>query len=351
MPRAGSFVVEALFVAAVLALGAGLVIGPPAAPAPGQEEESRWRERSVGRARLLPLPATACAGLPAAVAWSAPMGTEGGAFCYNAQAFGEDNPRRGGRHLGDDLNGIGQENTDRGDPVFAAADGLVAYAGFASPGWGGVVIVLHRLPGGGVAQTFYGHLEPGSLAVRAGARVGRGQELGHIGLPEAVDFAHLHLEVREGACVDPGPGYASEPARTDGRTSPAAFLAPRLAPAGLPPPPIPARPGPPVETLENKGLPGNHGNAGHTTVAAFLPWRGSRAVAPWPLAAVHSAMVRAPLQPDSTVRGRPPPTRIFCAFPKKLIVSPIRPALNVAMSGIRACLAAGSAHPSRSHSS
>lgn len=314
MPRVRTFLVDGFFLAGLLALGAGLATGPPASPAPGQGEECRWRERSVARGQLLPLPATVCAALPAAVAWSAPMGTEGGAFCYNAQAFGEDNPRRGGRHLGDDLNGIGQENTDRGDPVFAAADGLVAYAGFASPGWGGVVIVLHRLPGGGVAQTFYGHLDPGSLAVPAGVRVRRGQELGRIGLPEAVDFAHLHLEVREGAVVEPGPGYASEPGRTHGRTSPAAFLAPRLAPAGLPAPPIPPRPGPPVETLENKGLPGNHGNAGHTTVAAFLPWRGSRAVAPWPLAAIHAAMVRGPVQPDSTPRGRPPPHPDFLRF-------------------------------------
>jgi len=314
MPRAGSFVVEGCFVAAVLALGAGLVFGPPPSPAAGQEEGCRWLERSMVRARLLPMPATACAALPAAVAWSAPMGTEGGAFCYNAQAFGEDNPRRGGLHLGDDLNGIGQENTDRGDPVFAAADGLVAYAGFASPGWGGVVIVLHRLVDGGVVQTFYGHLDAGSLAVRAGTRVRRGQELGRIGLPEAVDFAHLHLEVREGAWVDPGPGYAAQPGQTAGRTSPAAFLAPRLAPAGLPAPAIPALPGRAVDTAESKGLPGNHGNAGHTTVAAFLPWRGSRAVAPWPLAAVHSAIPPVPAQPDSTPRGEAVPHPYFLRF-------------------------------------
>ena len=189
------------------------------------------------RARLLPEAATLRAGVPTAGAWSMPMGSTTGSFCYMAQGFGAENSLRGGRHLGDDWNGIGQENTDEGDPIFSIADGLVAYAAEASPGWGGVVIVLHRLPEGRVVQSFYGHLAPGSLAVRAGQRIGRGRMVGRIGHPLAVDFTHLHLEIREAVWVEPGPGYAADGRDLADRTAPSAFLGARLAPAGLQNPP------------------------------------------------------------------------------------------------------------------
>ncbi len=66
------------------------------------------------------------AALPTAVRFDAPMGTESGAFTYNAQRF------RVNRHLGDDLNGIGGWNSDLGDPVYASGVGKVIYAA----GWG-----------------------------------------------------------------------------------------------------------------------------------------------------------------------------------------------------------------------
>jgi murein DD-endopeptidase MepM/ murein hydrolase activator NlpD len=167
-------------------------------------------DQLAARAGLLPLPATDYASAPLASQWDMPMGGHQGAFTYNAQPFLAPNPGRGGIHLGDDLNGIGQENTDLKDPVFAPADGRVIYAGYPSPGWGGVVILLHRLSDGQWRQSLFGHLDPDALRVVAGEWVPRGRKLGRLALSTAMDYAHLHYEIRRGVVVEPGPGYAPE---------------------------------------------------------------------------------------------------------------------------------------------
>src|SRR5438309_7630234 len=83
------------------------------------------------------MPSLELMSLPTAARFDFPLGSENGALAYNAQPFTEN------RHLGDDLNGIGGENSDLGDPVFAVADGRVIYAEEGGPGWGNIVIVLH----------------------------------------------------------------------------------------------------------------------------------------------------------------------------------------------------------------
>jgi hypothetical protein len=72
---------------------------------------------------------------------------------------------------------------DVGDPVLAAADGIVSHVSF-QPGAGFTVIVLHP------------HLERGTLytplrsvAVQAGANVRRGQPLGEVGYPPEPGYA------------------------------------------------------------------------------------------------------------------------------------------------------------------
>ena len=165
--------------------------------------------------------------LPVVDRIDSPIGSETGAFSYNAQPFWAMNDARGGHHTGDDLNGIGGMNTDLGDPVFAAANGIVVYAGEPSPGWGKVLILSHRLSDGRIFQTMYAHLLQINVAVDS--LVGRGQKIASVGTANGVYPAHLHYEIRQGNAVDIGPGYAANPFN---RISPATFTTPLLAPAG-----------------------------------------------------------------------------------------------------------------------
>jgi len=79
------------------------------------------------------------ASLSVATRFDFPLGSEHGALAYNAQRFTENH------HLGDDLNGIGGENSDLGDPIYAVADGRVLLARDGGPGWGNIIIVLHAI--------------------------------------------------------------------------------------------------------------------------------------------------------------------------------------------------------------
>jgi len=140
---------------------------------------------------------------PVATRIDAPLGSEHGAFTYNAQPF------LTSRHLGDDLNGIGGWNSDLGDPVFSIGEGEVIYAGWPSDGWGNVVVVQHRLNDGRMIESFYGHLDQIDLPV--GYRIRRGEKLGTVGTANGTYLAHLHFEIREHGTFDAGAGYADTP--------------------------------------------------------------------------------------------------------------------------------------------
>lgn len=142
--------------------------------------------------RLLVLRAVDRARIPFVDRFDSPLGSANGAFSYDAQPFGEQNDKRGGKHSGQDLNGIGGENTDEGDPVYASARGLVIYAGNPSPYWGNVIILAHKLPDGRIVQTLYGHLKKINFGVRR--IVGRGEKIGEVGSADGLYWAHLHYE-------------------------------------------------------------------------------------------------------------------------------------------------------------
>jgi murein DD-endopeptidase MepM/ murein hydrolase activator NlpD len=148
------------------------------------------------------------------------MGSENGALIYNAQKFWEMNEKRGGRHTGDDLNGIGGMNTDLGDPVFAAGDGLVVYAGEPSEGWGNIVVLAHRDPQGKPVHTMYAHLH--EIKTMLDTLVARGEVIGTVGTGNGYYPAHLHFEARASDGADIGAGYTAQPLN---RLDPAAVVA------------------------------------------------------------------------------------------------------------------------------
>ncbi len=131
-----------------------------------------------------------------------PCGTQSGGFFYDAQPYGSPNVKRGGLHLGQDINGIGGGNSDLGEPVFAAARGLVVYSGWPSDGWGYVIILAHRLPDGRFVQSLYGHLD--RCSVQEGERIARGEILGTIGNAKKKYLAHLHFELIESRSSEVG---------------------------------------------------------------------------------------------------------------------------------------------------
>jgi murein DD-endopeptidase MepM/ murein hydrolase activator NlpD len=137
---------------------------------------------------------------PTADHFEQPVGTRHGSFSYNAQPFFTS------RHLGDDINGIGGWNSDLGDSVHAAADGVVVFAGWPSDGWGNIVILLHELANGELVETLYAHLE--SMSVPVGRRIRRGDRIGTIGTAGGTYLAHLHFELRRTPTLDAGAGYS-----------------------------------------------------------------------------------------------------------------------------------------------
>lgn len=148
---------------------------------------------------------------PLADVFTAPLGSWNGALTYDAQTFGEENKGRGGKHFGQDLNGIGGMNTDFGDPVYAAGRGRVVYAGQPSPSWGNMVVLIHRLPDGRLIQSLYAHLD--KVFVRVGDMVARGQEIGKVGDANGNYPAHLHFEMIDSFVNEAGlPAYGKKTA-------------------------------------------------------------------------------------------------------------------------------------------
>ena len=84
-----------------------------------------------------------------------------------------------------------------GDPVLAAADGRVVYAGAGLRGYGNLVIIKHN----NVFLTAYAHNQ--SLLVKEDQAVKRGQKIAEMGSTDA-DQVKLHFEIRrQGKPVDP----------------------------------------------------------------------------------------------------------------------------------------------------
>jgi len=219
-PKGGIRLVRVLKVVATLLASVAIVYAIWQRLAPRLEalpaKATKAKPLDVAFQRLTP---REIAVLPVATRFDHSLGSEHGALTYDAQPF------RVTRHLGDDLNGIGGQNSDLGDSVYAAGAGRVVLAQDVGGGWGKMAILAHRLPVENgqvvskVVQTVYAHLD--EIKVRLGETVQRGAEIGSVGTADGRYLAHLHFEVREGPYPGPGVGYADVPMN---RVSPTRFL-------------------------------------------------------------------------------------------------------------------------------
>jgi lipoprotein NlpD len=84
-----------------------------------------------------------------------------------------------------------------GDPVLAAADGRVVYAGSGLRGYGNLIILKHN----NTYLTAYAHNQ--ALLVKEDQSVRRGQKIAEMGSTDA-DSVKLHFEIRKlGKPIDP----------------------------------------------------------------------------------------------------------------------------------------------------
>ncbi|MDE2400280.1 MAG: peptidoglycan DD-metalloendopeptidase family protein [Burkholderiales bacterium] len=84
-----------------------------------------------------------------------------------------------------------------GDPIFAAADGRVVYAGSGLRGYGNLIIIKHNAE----YLTAYAHNQ--TLLVKEDQAVRKGQKIAEMGSTDA-DRVQLHFEIRrQGKPVDP----------------------------------------------------------------------------------------------------------------------------------------------------
>jgi len=111
--------------------------------------------------------------------------------------FGEQ--RRTHKHAGVDIRGAS------GQPIVAARDGVVAFAGATRGGYGSMVVLDH---GDGV-QSLYGHVR--KTLVRPGDSVKRGDTIALVGRTGNATTEHCHFEIRlSNRPVDPMPYFLTE---------------------------------------------------------------------------------------------------------------------------------------------
>jgi murein DD-endopeptidase MepM/ murein hydrolase activator NlpD len=88
-------------------------------------------------------------------------------------------------------------STERGQPVYATADGIVESASYSGD-YGNLVVVRHDFG----LSTRYGHLS--GFAVQSGASVKRGDTIGFVGSTGRSTGAHLHYEIlANGKLINP----------------------------------------------------------------------------------------------------------------------------------------------------
>lgn len=158
---------------------------PPEVVLPDQPQPYRPPPGQTPYPRTGPVPGAPVASPPVSDAQITEMGR--GLFVWPLQ--GQVISGFGGRGQGPRNDGLNIRG-NAGDPVRAAADGDIVYAGDQVPGFGNLVLVKHA--DGWV--TAYGHL--GRVDVRMQQKVTQGQQIGQVGTSGGVSEPQLHFEVR-----------------------------------------------------------------------------------------------------------------------------------------------------------
>lgn len=133
-------------------------------------------------------------------AWQMPVGAR-----YELGSNGVSPPFREGRGTEGGTRRVTHQGTDllngqAGDTIRAAASGVVilAFDGDNGNGYGGHVVMAHRIPVDRVVYTVYAHIGRGTIVVQPGDLVVAGHPLGRVGQTGRASTPHLHFEVREG---------------------------------------------------------------------------------------------------------------------------------------------------------
>ena len=182
---------------------------PPSAAAAAVAADTGVVTRPVASSSIAPAPAVSAASAPKAPV-SAPASTASAASAPAAApaaspaAAGDEDvafiwPASGALLAGfDEVRNKGYDIAGKaGDPVLAAADGRVVYAGAGLRGYGNLIILKHN----NTFLTAYAHNQ--ALLVKEDQTVRRGQKIAEMGNTDA-DRVKLHFEIRrQGKPVDP----------------------------------------------------------------------------------------------------------------------------------------------------
>jgi lipoprotein NlpD len=175
----------------VIEVGQVLRVVPPGAPGTATAQAAQ----PPAAAASAPLPAASAARPPA----SAP-GNNGGPAVPPEEEIAWSWPTAGGTLLAgfDEQKNKGLDIGGRpGEPVLAAADGRVVYAGAGLRGYGNLIILKHN----NTYLTAYAHNQ--ALHVKEDQSVRKGQKIAEMGSTDT-DRVKLHFEIRrQGKPVDP----------------------------------------------------------------------------------------------------------------------------------------------------
>ncbi len=148
------------------------------------------RNLAMAKSSALPPPAGAAAA-PAPTAAESPASSKVSSSGFAWPSTGPVLEGFSGSNTGVSIGG------NAGDPVLAASDGRVIFAGKGPRGYGNLIIIKHDAD----VLSVYGHNE--KLLVKEGAQVKRGQRIAQMGNSDA-DRTKLHFEIRKDSKpVDP----------------------------------------------------------------------------------------------------------------------------------------------------